>query len=181
MLNLIRKGARYFHTHPLTANTASAVLLGGVGDVIEQKVIQRRPDWDHWRTVRMGSIGVVLGPLGHYWYMGLDKMLTTTISARVISKKVLLDQCIMAPSCIFVFYTGLNYLETRNMKDALAEFRLKFWDTWMMDWKVWPAAQTINFYLVPRPYRVLFVNVMTLLMDIYLSGMKNRYEAYKDL
>ena len=180
-LSVTRRIASYFHTHPLSANTASAVVLGAIGDVIEQKAIQRKEGLDWARTARMGAVGLLIGPTGHYWYLGLDKALSTAINARVISKKVLLDQCMMAPTCIFLFYTSLSYMEMRDAKAAVNEFREKFWPTWMMDWKVWPAAQTVNFYFVPRAYRVLFVNFVTLLMDIYLSGMKNSYDTYRNL
>ena len=41
------------------------------------------------------------------------------------------------------------------------------------DWVIWPPTQFINFALVPSQYRVLYVNSVTVLWDIFLSYMKH--------
>ena len=43
-----------------------------------------------------------------------------------------------------------------------------------MDLTVWPAAQALNFYMVPAHYRVAYVSFITTLWNIYLSYIKHK-------
>lgn len=42
------------------------------------------------------------------------------------------------------------------------------------DWSVWPVAQFINFYFLPPHYRVMYVNVVTTLYNVFLSHIKHK-------
>jgi hypothetical protein len=43
-----------------------------------------------------------------------------------------------------------------------------------MDLCVWPAAQAVNFYVVPGQYRVAYVSFVALLWNIFLSYISHK-------
>lgn len=55
----------------------------------------------------MAILGFCLGPVNHYWYVALDRMLPGR-TALTVGKKVMADQLVMAPVCSSVFYIGKN-------------------------------------------------------------------------
>lgn len=65
------------------------------------------------------------------------------------------------------------YLEGKTNKEAAGELKVKFWPTYKMDCTVWPAAQVVNFFLVPPSWRVTYNSFMTFLWTVFLSYMKH--------
>ncbi len=47
------------------------------------------------------------------------------------------------------------------------------------NWTVWPLAQYINFAYIPTEQRVLYVTVLGLVWNSYLSHMGNRHAEVK--
>ncbi|KOB68622.1 putative pmp22 peroxisomal membrane protein [Operophtera brumata] len=41
------------------------------------------------------------------------------------------------------------------------------------DWCFWPPVQIINFYYLPTHYRVLYINIATMVFNIFMSYMKH--------
>ena len=49
----------------------------------------------------------------------------------------------------------------------------KVFTIFQFDWCIWPPTQYINFTLVPPALRVLYVNVVTVIWDVFLSYIKH--------
>lgn len=107
-------------------------------------------------------------------YAFVDRVVPPELRLANIVRKVAMDQLLFGPVCITIFYCGVTALEGRSARDIAAEWRRKFLPTYRMEWTVWPLAQAINFYLMPAALRVAYVNVVTLLWNVYLSRMKHR-------
>lgn len=96
--------------HLLLVNTGTCTTLYVVGDLIQQQ-IEGAKELDWRRTLRMATLGMCMGPINHGWYRFLDSVLVGT-AGKIVFRKVLADQLIMAPLCCSFFYIGgaLKYL-----------------------------------------------------------------------
>ncbi|EZA59178.1 hypothetical protein DMN91_008177 [Ooceraea biroi] len=192
-----------FGKYLLVTNTVSCGLMMATGDLIQQRrehwkkycshkyfpgsVMAASPeettatfsasayDHDYTRTKNMMVVGLLQGPFHHWFYTILDRVLPGK-NAKSILKKTLLDQSIASPVCLTIFFIGLGVMESRKIEEMWKELKLKFCDTWKVDCCFWPPTQCINFLFVPLHYRVLYINLLTTVYDIFLSYIK--YDAH---
>lgn len=56
--------------------------------------------------------------------------------------------------------------------------RLKagWWDSLLLNWKIWVPCQLVNFRFVPQNYQVLFANFVALIWNTGLSFIANKKE-----
>lgn len=195
---------KLFGKYLLVTNTVSCGLMMAAGDVLQQRneylrkhkclptrtyVMAASPHaeqkfynskdsdkymHDYVRTKNMAIVGLLQGPFHHWFYMILDRVVPGKTVLSVI-KKTCLDQSIASPTCLGIFFIGLGLLEHRTMEEICEEMKLKLYDTWKVDCCFWPPTQCINFLFVPLHYRVLYINFMTMIYDIFLSYIK--YDA----
>jgi len=158
-------------------NTITGGALFVIGDTIEQNIeifrgkhIKNEFDWDRLR--RIGTIGILEGPTHHYFYKYLDTLLPGKTPATV-AKKIFFDQAIGSPFFAIQFFVGVSLLEGQSLRNSWREFFQKFPYVFLVDCCVWPPFQCINFFLIPSRYRVLYVNFVTVLWNVFLSYMKH--------
>ncbi|KAA0202588.1 hypothetical protein HAZT_HAZT008015 [Hyalella azteca] len=165
----------FSHKNLWVTNTLTCGTLFAVGDVIQQQAERVRGvhayhDWP--RTGRLFVVGLSQGPPHHIFYLWLDKLLPQK-TAKTVFKKILMDQFIAAPFFAVTFFLMAGLLEGKDLPSAWQEFKTKFPAVYMFDWIIWPPSQAINFLYVPTQYRVLYVNAVTVLWDVFLSHMKH--------
>ena len=96
----------------LVFNTAVSGTLYTVGDLIQQKIFATAGSpYDYARTARMCVLGLCMGPVNHYWYLQLDRLVLGEGMA-VVMKKIICDQLMFAPACITFFYLGKLFLSS---------------------------------------------------------------------
>lgn len=66
-----------------------------------------------------------MGPLHHFYYIYLDKILPNT-DLKTVGKKILNDQLLASPATILCFFYGLGFLEGKKIKESTEEIRDKF-------------------------------------------------------
>lgn len=171
-----------FTKNLLLTNIVSSGGLLVIGDVIQQRLeISQNKDkvFDKERSVRMGLVGLSQGPPHHYWYLYLDKWIPGK-TAAVVCKKILADQIFAAPFFAITFIYGASLLEGKTLGSCWTEFKTKFPTIYLFDWFIWPPTQAVNFAIVPSQYRVLYVNGVTVLWDVFLSYIKHKPDTETD-
>jgi len=167
-----------FGKNLLVTNIVSSGGLLMLGDLIQQRRERsgNHTSYDAERCARMGLVGLSQGPPHHYWYLYLDKVLPGK-GAVTVGKKILADQAFAAPFFAITFIFGAGLLEGKSLVSCWTEFKSKFPTIYLFDWAIWPPTQAINFALVPTQYRVLYVNGVTVVWDIFLSYIKHRQDS----
>lgn len=165
-----------FVKHLLITNTVSSGILMAMGDAIQQDIEYKNQlktkRFDYDRMGRMFWVGILLGPLHHVYYEYVDRIWPGS-TMRDVRKKIYADQFIASPLTIVFFFYGMGYLEKKNLQHSTDELVDKFGWVYLVDWVFWPPVQFVNFYFLPSKYRLLYINVATMLFDIFLSKIKH--------
>ncbi|KAG6368490.1 hypothetical protein INS49_002699 [Diaporthe citri] len=158
---------------PLLTQVVTTAILFGTGDVIAQQAVDKKglEKHDLARTGRMVLYGgAVFGPAATTWYKFLAKNVNLKSPNGTILARVALDQGVFAPVFIGVFLSSMATLEGNSVKEKLDKnYKTALTSNYML----WPFAQAVNFKVVPLEHRVLFVNVISIGWNCYLSYLNS--------
>lgn len=73
----------------------------------------------------MFIVGTLMGPMHHYYYIYLDKVLPRA-DLKTVFKKIICDQLIASPATILCFFYGMGILESKTFSKSTAEIYEKF-------------------------------------------------------
>lgn len=74
---------------------------------------------------QMFVVGSAQGPIQHYFYTWLDQRFVS-VTAAGVAKKIMLDQLIMSPICIVMFFATACMVEKQTFGDFQSELMSKF-------------------------------------------------------
>ncbi|XP_064538833.1 mpv17-like protein [Drosophila montana] len=155
----------------------NVALIMGAGDMIAQMAVEKRDfkDWNAGRTARFSALGLVLvGPSLRKWYGALDTMVVkeqSTVQRGI--KKMLIDQGCFAPPFTLLLSYLVPYINGEKHETIVKRIKENYFTIMKGSFMVWPLAQTINFTLVPVQYQVIYVQVIALFWNCFLSMMLN--------
>ncbi|PXF47874.1 PXMP2/4 family protein 2 [Gracilariopsis chorda] len=162
---------------PLRTKAITTSALAFIGDLLAQKLSQadeKEYSWDKRRSLSISLWGLVfMGPVLHYWYLTLDRLFRHKYA---IFTKLLSDQLVFAPCFNAAFMLGIGALEGNSLKDIADNIKAKLWPVMKANWTLWPAAQVVNFSIVPKDFQVIYVNCVALIWNViftYISHSAN--------
>lgn len=87
-----------------------------------------------------------------------------------IAARVAMDQGLFAPCAIGVFLSSMAVMEGGSVGEKLDKNYVNALST---NYMVWPFVQAVNFKFVPLHHRVLFVNIISIGWNCYLSFLNS--------
>lgn len=76
-------------------------------------------------------VGLALGPLHHYYYLYLAKIMPKR-DMKTVFIKIGLDQFFMGPLCIGAFFYSMGVLERKSLEKINAEVMDKFLSVYLV-------------------------------------------------
>ncbi|XP_022226125.2 mpv17-like protein isoform X2 [Drosophila obscura] len=104
-------------------------------------------------------------------YKWLDRTFPGT-TKTIIIRKLVLDQFILTPYLLIIFYAGMSIME--GSEDILLELREKFVPTFVRSCIFWLPVQVLNFSLVAPRFRVIYMGVCGLIWVNILCWIKRQ-------
>ncbi len=157
------------------AITSSTIAMMGelLGSVIRARKVGTVVKIDPKRVAMFGTFGLcVTGPWMHFWYVILEYVLSVKMNLSGKAKtaaKVFLDRCVWGPPYTLFTVCFLTYFQCFSTEQTWREVRNKYYAILIMSQKVWVPAQTVNFEVVPQEFQVLFVSLVNVAWNTYLS------------
>ncbi|KAH8296497.1 hypothetical protein KR054_007080 [Drosophila jambulina] len=179
MSRLISGVRTLFRRYPFVTNSAIYGSLYVGAEYSQQFVSKRwlaspaeREDIDYATIGRYAVMGTAAyAPTLYFWYKWLDRTFPGTTKV-IIVKKLVLDQFVLTPYLLTVFYAGMSLME--GSEDTFLELREKFVPTFVRSCIFWLPAQALNFTLVAPRFRVIYMGVCGLIWVNILCWIKRQ-------
>lgn len=81
----------------------------------------------------MFIMGLAIGGVSHYFYTWMGNIMPDR-SMSTTRKKIILDQILMSPFCIIIFFYGMGLMESKKIPECTAEIKKKFLSVYMVHW-----------------------------------------------
>lgn len=152
--------------NPLLRASLTSGILYSIGDIMTQTFSLAQLDVN--RTIKFALTGSLLhGPYFLYGFRMLDTKFPGS-SLKSSITKAMLGQIFLFPPFVTLLLTFTAFLDGKSASQSLKEKWITINTSGLL---VWPAANIINFKFVPVQYRVLYVNMIGLGWNTYLSAV----------
>lgn len=198
---------RQLQRRPVITQMTTSALLWGAGDLMAQRLERYEqehnlrtpttaaaaapakhaaPSTDpsspatDWRRALLTAVygAVFVGPVGHFWYHGIDKAVARVFAPgtpQFIALKVAIDTAVMGPFYVSTFFGfGCAFIDGGGYSEFARKMRADFVPTLLLEVSLWPFIQSVNFWKVPVQHQLLVVNSATVIDAAFMSWARNQ-------
>jgi protein Mpv17 len=160
---------------PIFTKTLINVVIYLLGDWLSQTVFQKKNvlDFDPWRTMRNGFIGLCFGPLVHEYYQFSDHILPVEAGLTNRLCKILMDQTIYLTVKCSIYIMAVGMLAGDDFETAQQSVKTRIKSIVTTAWKFWPLVHCVTYSVIPARHRILWVNCVDLIWSAILANMSN--------
>ncbi|KAK3212930.1 hypothetical protein Dsin_017636 [Dipteronia sinensis] len=190
--------------HPVKTQVISSGVIWGFGDIAAQFITHytakkyqnqdeksvfdtsdenkiKKINWKRVATTSLFGFSFV-GPVGHFWYEGLDRFIKSRVLLRensfsFVAAKTVIDSIIFGPLDLLVFFTYMGFTAGKSWPQIKEDVRRDFFPALILEGGIWPLVQVANFRFVPVRYQLLYVNFFCLLDSCFLSWIEQQHDA----
>jgi len=164
---------RSYERSPIVCSGLTMAVKAGVCDTIAQKLT----DWDAELDVaRIGKftlfcVGYV-GSFQHVIFNVIYPRLFRGMGIKVAIQMSLFDNFVHSPLVYLpTYYSFKSVSDGGSILDGLKEYSEDGLDVLKACWGVWVPAQFVNFWLVPKNFRILYIAAVGSLWEVILSSL----------
>lgn len=158
------------NTQPIVTKTTINVIIYLLGDWLSQTVFVKKNvlEFDAFRTLRNGLIGLVFGPLVHEYYEFSDYILPVDVGMNRLYK-IFMDQTIYLSVKCSVYIVAVNVLAGESLEYSIQTAKEKILGIMFTAWRFWPLVHCITYGAIPARHRILWVNCVDLFWNAILA------------
>ncbi|XP_060663615.1 uncharacterized protein LOC133847898 [Drosophila sulfurigaster albostrigata] len=160
--------------YPIVRGMISYSLIWPTGSLIQQTFEGKNwGNYDWWRVLRFSMYGGLFVAPTLYGWVKISSAMWPQTSLRTGIVKAAVETISYTPAAMTCFYFIMSLLESKTVREAVAEVGKKVIPTYKVALCVWPLVATINFSLIPERNRVPFISVCSLCWTCFLAYMKH--------
>ena len=175
---------------PMLVKSLTSLFGFGVADVVAQGLststnadTRISPKFDGARTLRFAAFGFFFyGPTSSVWYSSLDTYILpeNPTSGLAVASKVFADQVLWAPVLISSLFAFDLAFDTSGTKPTLStKIENDLFSALKVNWSFWPMFHLFSFRFVPTEDRILYINCVQVLFNVFLVYTSSKREEGK--
>ncbi|CAG2162369.1 unnamed protein product [Oppiella nova] len=186
----------YSPKYLVITNSMTGVVSVVIGDTIQQFLEykfhkkwsqsseQKEFQFNGRRNLNMSFAGIYFGIFGHFWYGFLDRRFPGS-QRRAVLKKLAAEMA-MGPPLVSGLFLIVSKLKAMSFENSWNDLKTNFvlictQFVHQVEWLVYIPLQYLNFRYLPKQFRYLYVAIISLAYDAFLSYVIHKNDRLRRL